>query len=161
SSAEELVSSLPLPVRVAELGSGSGSNTRILLQTLAAQQYVRYYPIDISARALDKCRQELGSLDSVEVTTLQLDYLVGLSEVCFRRGANETLLVLFLGSTIGNFERAAAATFLKQIRALLQPGDALLLAADLQKPVDELLSAYDDPLGVTAAFNLNLLSRIN
>ena len=69
--------------------------------------------------------------------------------------------MLFLGSTIGNFDRPAAAKFLREVRHILQPGDSLLLGTDLEKPVPQLLAAYDDPLGVTAAFNLNLLARIN
>jgi uncharacterized SAM-dependent methyltransferase len=71
------------------------------------------------------------------------------------------LLVLFLGSTVGNFERPAALEFLREIRGCLMPGDALLLGTDLEKPVDTMLLAYDDPIGLTAAFNLNLLGRIN
>jgi len=69
--------------------------------------------------------------------------------------------VLFLGSTIGNFDRPAGVKFLASVRSILQPGDALLLGADLEKPTAQLLGAYDDELGVTAAFNLNLLVRIN
>jgi uncharacterized SAM-dependent methyltransferase len=71
------------------------------------------------------------------------------------------LLVLFLGSTIGNFDRDAAERFLTEVRRILFPGDALLLGTDLEKPLPQLLAAYDDPIGVTAAFNLNLLARIN
>jgi L-histidine Nalpha-methyltransferase len=78
-----------------------------------------------------------------------------------RRAKDEPLLVLFLGSTIGNFGRLAATRFLREIRNMLAPGDALLLGTDLEKPVPVLISAYDDPIGVTAAFNLNLLARIN
>src|SRR4029450_3158063 len=73
----------------------------------------------------------------------------------------EPILILFLGSTIGNFRRLAATRFLRDIRQMLEPGDALLLGTDLEKPVAQLIAAYDDPLGVTAAFNLNLLARIN
>ncbi len=75
--------------------------------------------------------------------------------------AHEQLLVLFLGSTIGNFDRPAGEEFLRDVRGMLLPGDSLLLATDLEKPVPQLLLAYDDPIGVTAAFNLNLLARIN
>ena len=89
------------------------------------------------------------------------EYLDGLLEVAARRNAEEQLLVLFLGSTIGNFERPADETFLRQVRLILQPGDALLLGTDLEKSTEQLLLAYDDPRGVTAAFNLNLLVRLN
>ena len=71
------------------------------------------------------------------------------------------MLVLFLGSTIGNFDRDAAERFLAEVRRILVPGDALLLGTDLEKPLPQLLAAYDDPLGVTSAFNLNLLARLN
>ena len=78
-----------------------------------------------------------------------------------RREAGEHLLVLFLGSTIGNFDRDASEEFLREVRAILQDGDALLLGTDLEKSVKDQLLAYDDPAGVTSAFNLNLLARIN
>ncbi len=69
--------------------------------------------------------------------------------------------MVFLGSTIGNFSHPADREFLREIRTLLRPGDALLVGTDLEKSLPQLLAAYDDPLGVTAAFNLNLLARIN
>ena len=78
-----------------------------------------------------------------------------------RRRDEEHLLVLFLGSTIGNFERPAAVAVPARVRQILRTGDSLLLGTDLEKPVAQLLAAYDDPLGITAAFNLNLLARIN
>ena len=88
-------------------------------------------------------------------------YESGLSEVAGKPHAGGRTLVLFLGSNIGNFDRPGAEEFLRTIRAALQPGDNLLLGADLVKPEADLLLAYDDPLGVTAAFNRNLLVRIN
>jgi L-histidine N-alpha-methyltransferase len=97
----------------------------------------------------------------VAMVEIQGSYTEGLRQVVARRNHGESLLVLFLGSTIGNFERGPADYFLRQVRALLLPGDALLLGADLVKPVPQLLAAYDDSIGVTAAFNLNLLARIN
>jgi uncharacterized SAM-dependent methyltransferase len=87
--------------------------------------------------------------------------LNGLRQAICARRAGQSMLVLFLGSTIGNFERAAAQDFLTEVRACLMPGDALLLGADLIKPLARMLLAYDDPTGVTAAFNRNLLARIN
>jgi dimethylhistidine N-methyltransferase len=159
--AEELVRRLPLPVVVAELGSGNGTNTRWLLEALARREAIHYFPIDISPLALSRCWQELGQIDSVSLVGLERAYLDGLVEVAARRRAGECLLVLFLGSTIGNFDRPAGEAFLSQVRQVLWPGDVLLLATDLEKPVPQLLQAYDDPTGVTAAFNLNLLARIN
>ena len=159
--APAIIERLPPPVLVTELGSGCGLKTRWLLETLARREPVGYYPIDISPSALAKCERELASLGSVSIVGLEKSYLDGVREVASRRRPGQTLLVLFLGSTIGNFDRPAADVFLREIRRCLQPGDALLLGTDLEKPVAELLLAYDDPAGVTAAFNLNLLARLN
>ena len=159
--APAIIEHLPPPVLVTELGSGSGRKTRWLLETLARREPVSYYPIDISPSALAKCELELAGLGAASIVGLETSYLDGLRNVTSRRRPGQTLLVLFLGSTIGNFDRPAADVFLREIRRCLQPGDALLLGTDLEKPVAELLLAYDDPAGVTAAFNLNLLARIN
>ena len=159
--APTILEHLPPPVVVAELGSGSGGKTRWILEALARREPVVYYPIDMSPSALAKCQHTLSSLGSVSVVGLEKSYLEGLSEVAARRRMGETLLVLFLGSTVGNFDRAAAERFLCEIRQRLLPGDALMLGTDLEKLVSDLLQAYDDPAGVTAAFNLNLLARIN
>ena len=160
--AGEIARWLPSNVAVAELGSGSGRKTRPVLQAIASlRDSVCYTAIDESQAALDSCCNQLNSLSGVDVRGLQLPYLDGLGEICARRRGDECLLVLFLGSSIGNFEREQAAHFLRGIRKRLQPGDALLLGADLVKPRAQLLTAYDDPAGVTAAFNLNLLGRIN
>jgi L-histidine Nalpha-methyltransferase len=159
--APEIVEKLPSPVIVAELGSGSGSKTRWVLEALAARQPVKYFPIDISRTALSRCWQELGHLDSVSVVGFERAYLDGLLEVAVRRESGERVLVLFLGSTIGNFDRPAGEKFLRQVRNILLPGDALLVATDLEKPVHQLLAAYDDAAKVTAAFNLNILGHIN
>jgi dimethylhistidine N-methyltransferase len=156
-----IVERIPSPVMVAELGSGSGQKTRWLLEALARRQRVNYYPIDISRSALFRCEQELGQLDMVSLVGFERAYLDGLQEVAARRREGEALLVLFLGSTIGNFDRPAGDQFLRQVRAILREGDALLLATDLEKPVPAIRLAYDDPAGVTAAFNKNILARIN
>jgi L-histidine Nalpha-methyltransferase len=159
--ADQIVERIANPVIVAELGSGSGEKTRLLLERMARRERVNYFPIDISGRALYRCRQELGHLDMVTLVGFERAYLDGLQEVVARRSDGERLLVLFLGSTIGNFDRPAAEQFLRQVRAVLRKGDALLLATDLQKSVAVTLRAYDDSAGVTAAFNKNLLARIN
>ncbi|HTU32948.1 MAG TPA: L-histidine N(alpha)-methyltransferase [Candidatus Acidoferrum sp.] len=157
----EIVAKLPRPVVVAELGSGTGQKTRWLLEALARRQRVNYYPIDISQSALHRCETELGEMEMVSIVGFERAYLEGLGEVAARRPHDESLLVLFLGSTIGNFDRSAGESFLQQVRGILRPGDSLLLATDLEKPVSQLLLAYDDPTGVTAAFNKNLLARMN
>jgi L-histidine Nalpha-methyltransferase len=159
--AEEITSRVPSPIVVAELGSGSGRKTRLILETIARRQPTLYHPIEISRTALSMCERELNQIDAVSVLGFETSYLDGLRQAAARRKPGQHLLVLFLGSSIGNFERAPAEEFLRNIREILAPNDALLLATDLLKPVEQLLEAYDDPLGVTTAFNLNLLARIN
>ncbi|MGO9946837.1 MAG: L-histidine N(alpha)-methyltransferase [Steroidobacteraceae bacterium] len=157
--APALHSYLREPVSVVELGSGSGLKTGRILQSLAAGGPVSYYPIDLSASALARCAREMEAF--AEVHPIAESYLDGLREAVCARRPEQSVLLLFLGSTIGNFERAAAVDFLHDVRACLMPGDALLLGADLVKPVARMLLAYDDPAGVTAAFNRNLLARVN
>jgi dimethylhistidine N-methyltransferase len=157
--AASLVDSLGANLVVAELGSGNGSKTRPILEQLGLRQLVVYYPIDVSPSALARCARELNPLGVV--VPIESSYLAGLREVAARRDAGQRLLVLFLGSTIGNFEPEAAIDFLLAVRLCLVPGDALVLGTDLVKPTASILAAYDDPTGVTAAFNLNLLGRIN
>ena len=159
--AEEIVVRLPGVLTVAELGSGSGRKTRFILEALGARRPTAYCPIEISSAALAMCKRELGDVDGISIVGFESEYLDGLREVTARRHQGEHLLVLFLGSTIGNFDDSADTRFLREIRRLLQPGDALLLGTDLEKPMPMMLAAYDDPQGVTASFNLNLLARIN
>jgi L-histidine N-alpha-methyltransferase len=159
--ASEIVDRLAGPIAVAELGSGSGKKTRQILEALCRRQRTRYYPIEISRSALAMCERELSDIDCISIVGFEREYLDGLLEVAAQRREGQHLLVLFLGSTIGNFDRMAGLKFLNQVRRILQPGDSLLLGTDLEKSSSQLLAAYDDELGVTAAFNLNLLSRIN
>jgi L-histidine N-alpha-methyltransferase len=160
-NAPDIISLLPSPVIVAELGSGSGIKTRVVLEALAKRQRVNYYPIDISGSALSRCEREIGQIDQVSIVGFERAYLEGLREVAARRKEGEKIFVLFLGSTIGNFDRPAGDQFLREVRGILQAGDALLLATDLEKPVEQLVNAYDDEAGVTAAFNMNYLARLN
>jgi L-histidine N-alpha-methyltransferase len=157
----DIVSRLKPHVLVAELGSGSGKKTRWLLEALAQRECTTYCPIEISPTALARCETELGGIECISIVGFERPYLDGLLAAAARRSAEDQLLVLFLGSTIGNFDRDAAERFLTEVRRILFAGDALLLGTDLEKPLPQLLGAYDDPLGVTAAFNLNLLARIN
>jgi len=159
--AQDIVSRLPEAVAVAELGSGSGKKTRLLLHALCRQRALSYYPIEISHEALASCERELSDIRCISVVGLEREYLDGLLEVAARRDGGQSLLVLFLGSTIGNFDIPASVEFLKRIRDILWEGDHLLLGADLRKSQALLLAAYDDPLGVTSAFNRNILARIN
>jgi L-histidine Nalpha-methyltransferase len=159
--ADEIVDRLAGPVAVAELGSGSGKKTRWLLEAFCRRQRTSYYPVEISRSALLMCERELSDIDAISIVGFEREYLDGLLEVASYRKSGQRLVVLFLGSTIGNFDRPAGVKFLGAVRSILQPGDSLLLGADLEKPAAQLLGAYDDELGVTAAFNLNLLARTN
>jgi L-histidine N-alpha-methyltransferase len=159
--AGEIVGRLPSPIQVAELGSGSGKKTRWILEALSRRQKTYYYPIEISPSALAALAKELGQIDMVSIVGYEQPYLEGLRAVAEGRGERDHLLVLFLGSTIGNFDRDAGEEFLREMRAILHPGDALLLGTDLEKSVELQLLAYNDPAGVTSAFNLNLLARMN
>jgi L-histidine N-alpha-methyltransferase len=159
--AREIVDQLPRPVVVAELGSGSGRKTRLILEALSRWQSTWYHPIEISPAALAVLRRELRDINSISIVGFEREYLDGLREVAARRAQGEHLLVLFLGSNIGNFDGAGGADFLRDLRQILHAGDSLLLGTDMLKPVQTLIDAYDDSIGVTAAFNLNLLARIN
>jgi len=150
------------PLHVIELGSGSGAKTRWLLEAETARHgFARYTAIDVSAAALAMCHATLSRIGGVEVATENATYMDGVRAALRDRRAAERVLVLFLGSTIGNFPTPDAVQLLIELHGALQPGDALLLGTDLIKPIDQLLLAYDDPTGVTAAFNKNLLAHIN
>jgi len=146
--------------RVVELGCGNGEKLATLL-THADVPGVHAHLIDLSEAALARSVQTLAAIEGLEirVTTHQAPYEDGLLALP-TENAHPTL-VAFLGSNIGNFDPPGAAAFLGLIRAALHPRDYLLLGADLVKPERELLLAYDDPLGLTAAFNKNLLLRMN
>lgn len=159
--AGEIIERLPSPIRVAELGSGTGKKTRWILEALAKRQKTYYFPIEISPSALAACEKELGQIDMVSIVGYEKPYLEGLRAVAMGLYDDEPLLVLFLGSTIGNFDRDAGEEFLREVRTTLREGDALLLGTDLVKDISTQVLAYDDPAGVTAAFNMNLLARLN
>ena len=143
--------------RVVELGCGNGEKLATLLRH-AGVDAVHAHLIDLSGAALERSVQALEGPD-IRVTTHQTTYEEGLLAL---PGADAPpTLVVFLGSNIGNFDRPGAAAFLGLIRTALRPGDGLLLGADLVKPERDLLLAYDDPLGLTGAFNKNLLQRLN
>jgi L-histidine Nalpha-methyltransferase len=146
---------------VVELGSGSGRKTRMILEALAHHQSMTYCPIEISSAALVSCERELDDLPRVSILGFETEYLDGLNRAVARRQPGEGVVVLFLGSSIGNFDRRPGEDFLHKIRQALKPDDALLLGTDLEKPLSDLIPAYDDSLGVTAVFNRNLLARIN
>ena len=148
-------------VRITELGAGSADKTRLLLAAAVRRQGpVIYEPVDVSPTALMAAQQRLDhELPDVLVAPQVMDYCDGL--VLDVPAPDERRLVLYIGSSIGNFEPQESARLLHNVRAALRPGDGLLLGVDLVKRPDDLLAAYDDPEGVTAAFNRNVLVRIN
>jgi L-histidine N-alpha-methyltransferase len=146
---------------VAELGSGSGEKARRILPELIGKRELVYCPIDLSSAALERCRRDLDDIPNLKITPLQQSFVDGLASASKLRKRGTSMLVLFLGSSIGNFDPSAAADFLALVRRRLNRGDVLLLSCDLVKAHDLMVAAYDDAEGVTAAFNLNLLVRIN
>jgi L-histidine N-alpha-methyltransferase len=147
-------------VTVVELGSGTAAKTCTLLQALGRRQIrVPYYPVDISPAALNEARERVeAQCPNVYVHPVSTDFSEGFG---FLHDIPGRKLVLYLGSSIGNFDPAAAIEMLSSVRAQLVPGDALLLGTDLVKDASILLPAYDDERGVTAEFNKNILRRLN
>lgn len=144
-----------------ELGCGSGEKMVLLAEALQARgASAHVHLIDISPQAIAHTEQRLTRLH-LSVVGHQSTYEEGLRRAMASRVGDGPMMVLLLGSNIGNFDTPAAQRFLQRIRATLAAGDFLLLGADLAKPAEELILAYDDPLGVTSAFNRNLLVRIN
>ncbi len=163
--AREIAAALGGPVRLVELGSGEGRKTRLLIEALLdRQEALEYLPIDISRTAIEQSSEKL----LLSYPGLRIDAWVGEFVPTLRALSKATpapkgsrTLVLFLGSTLGNLEPPERVTLLSSVRELLCPGDGWVLGVDLRKPASVLIPAYDDALGVTAAFNLNLLMRIN
>jgi dimethylhistidine N-methyltransferase len=148
-------------LRIVELGAGSADKTRLLLAAAVKRQgRVLFEPVDVSASALAAAKQRIErEIPAVDVAPRVEDYTRGL--VLDPEGPGERRLVLYIGSSIGNFEPLEAMGLLRGVRSGLRQGDALLLGVDLVKAEAQLLAAYDDAAGVTAAFNLNLLTRLN
>ena len=165
SHAGEMVAGVAPPVRLVELGSSDAVKTHYLIEALLARQpALDYTPIDISESALAASSRRLtGAYPDLRVVPRVGDYgheLAALAREEAPPGAPNSL-VLFLGSTLGNLHAGDSRHLLRGIRAVARRGGALLLGVDLKKSEEVLLPAYDDPLGVTAAFNLNHLVRIN
>lgn len=159
--ADEIVASVPACRTLIELGSGSAQKTRKIIEALMRRQdELLFIPVDISASALEESsRSLLQAYSRLKIRAYAADYFDGLDAL--QPLDSGPALVLFLGSNIGNFERADAITFLRAIRRVLRPEDALLLGADLKKDRATLEAAYNDALGVTRAFIVNELARIN
>jgi L-histidine N-alpha-methyltransferase len=161
--ASEIVATLGGPVWLLELGSGDGQKTRLVIEALLARQgKLEYVPVDISESAVEaSSRSLLFSYPELRITGYIGEYQTALRKIREDRRAPGLTLVLFLGSTLGNLDPEERRALLRDVRALLNPGEGFLLGVDLKKPESVLIPAYDDALGVTAAFNLNLLVRIN
>lgn len=161
--AGEMAATVGSVARVLELGSGTAKKTRHLLAALLdGQTTLEYVPVDISATAIESSAADLlTDFPGLTIHALVSDYPGALAAFGRRPSEPGSTLALFLGSTLGNLDPAAQLALLTAIRAVLVPGDHLLLGVDLDKSEAILLPAYDDPLGVTAAFNKNLLLRIN
>jgi L-histidine N-alpha-methyltransferase len=157
----EMVGALGGPLELVEFGSGSARKTRLLVAAaLALQERLDYHPIDISPSALIGSASALvGAFERLNVTAYASDYVEVLASARLR--TSKRVLALFLGSNIGNYQPDAAADLLRAMSASFKPGDGLLLGTDLKKDALVLERAYNDPTGVTAAFDKNLLARIN
>ena len=157
----EIVRSLGAPFEMLELGSGSAVKTRLLIEeTLRVQRNLRYCPVDISPEALRSSADALvASYPNLFVTGYAADYfaILGTSDLVLKH----PVLALFLGSNIGNYEPAQAHRLLVAVASSLRSGDGLLIGADLKKDRQTLELAYNDPTGVTAAFDKNIIARIN
>jgi len=153
------------PVTIAELGAGSASKTGILLKEFVdAQSGVLYQPIDISPTALDEAAASIAEkIPGARVEPQVANYITDRYNIT--RLPGHRVLALYIGSSIGNFSPAEATDILRNLRSHLEPGDTLLLGVDLapgeHKFVETLIAAYDDEAGVTAAFNKNVLTRLN
>jgi len=160
--ANEIVNSFEGYKTLLEMGSGSASKTRSIIEAILRQQPdLLFIPVDISATALESSsRALLQSYPELRIEAYAGEYFDGLAALRERPQGTHTL-ALFLGSNIGNFDQDEAHQFLRALRNVLRADDGLLLGADLKKDPQVLEAAYDDSLGVTAAFNLNLLVRIN
>ncbi len=144
-----------------ELGAGDGRKTKYLLKQLLEQEHqFTYYPVDISAQALADLSKLLHTdLPDVRYQGKQLEYFEALNWI--DKSLESPIVVLFIGSNFGNFIPSTRHQFLEQLTHSLSPGDSVLIGFDLKKDIEILLKAYNDPAGVTAQFNLNLLKRIN
>jgi L-histidine Nalpha-methyltransferase len=154
---EEIFGCLPGLTRIVELGPGDGRKLRTLVE--GTSEPLTAHLVDVSEAALARAAHTLAEAVHVDVIAHGASFEDGLDTIA--RDPDDRTLVLFLGSNIGNFDPPASAALLERIRGSLARGDALLLGADLVKPERDFLLAYDDPLGVSAAFNLNVLLRIN
>ncbi|MBE9179242.1 L-histidine N(alpha)-methyltransferase [Oculatella sp. LEGE 06141] len=157
----EAIAQITGACELVELGSGSATKTRILLNAYQAQGHpLRYLPIDVSAGILESsARDLLADYPSLTVQGLVSTYQLALERLV--PAQLPTRMICFIGSTLGNLDPHACDRFFSQITRALQPGEYFLLGVDLQKPKEVLEAAYNDNQGVTAEFNLNMLRHLN
>jgi len=146
-------------IQLIEFGAGDGFKTKLLLKSLVDRHVdFEYIPIDISSTVLKELENSLKeNMPSLAVRPIEDSYFSALEKL----KSNQKKLVLFLGSNIGNFRREEAVQFLSTANQYFNEGDLFLLGVDLKKHPETILAAYNDKLGITKAFNLNLLERIN
>ncbi len=158
--ATEIARAAGTNLTLVELGAGSATKTRVLIAAILRRQLrLEFHPVDVSPAALEEALASLnGDFRNLKVSPIVADYTDHVPRLASLPGRK---LVLFIGSTIGNFEPQQAVRFLQRVRRSLQPGDALLLGFDMVKDAQVLHAAYNDAAGVTAQFNKNLLARIN
>jgi len=160
SYAGEILQAAGTSLTLVELGAGTASKTSILIEELLQRQSrVLFYPIDVSPSALQEAVRQLGrQFPQLRVNPIVADYTGGIEALQRISGRK---LVLYIGSSIGNFEPDESVQMLRRIRRSMRAGDAMLLGTDMAKSPKIMLPAYDDAQGVTAAFNKNILARLN
>jgi L-histidine Nalpha-methyltransferase len=156
----EMVQTAGPPLSLVELGAGTATKTGTLIRALARRQMrVKYFPVDISAGALAHAKERISKqCTNVSIVPMIADFGDGFH---FLSGIPGRKLVLYLGSSVGNFDWKDATAMLRRVREQLSPGDSLLLGTDMVKDARLLVPAYDDARGVTAEFNRNVLARLN
>jgi dimethylhistidine N-methyltransferase len=158
---KEIADTLPNKLSVVELGAGDGKKMDLLLQELVEKKIeFEYIPVDISRQALLDLEKNLGSqLDPIPTTAIVGEYFDAIEWISQNRAGPK--LIMFLGGNIGNFDRPSAITFLRVLWNACNHGDYLISGFDLKKDIGTMTRAYNDENGVTRAFNLNLLTRLN
>ena len=157
------IAALSGPCALVELGSGTARKTRLLIEAfLSGGRSLSYRPVDVSGGVVEaSAARLLADYPGLEVHGLVGTYEQAFERLAWEAGPREPLLILFLGSTIGNFTPAETEAFLGRVRQALRPGDTFLIGIDLRKDVQVIEAAYNDSQGVTAAFNRNMLSHLN
>jgi L-histidine N-alpha-methyltransferase len=157
---QEIAQTVGAPVSIVELGAGTATKTGTLLHGFSRRQMrLKYFPVDISSAALAHAKKRiLEECPNALVRPVLADFSNGFG---FLRDISGRKLVLYLGSSIGNFDWNDATAMLRKVRDQLLPGDALLLGTDMVKSPEILVPAYNDAQGVTAEFSKNILMRLN